>query len=153
MAKQGAGSVRVLRGSAEVGAARRCGPCEPAPFPGVFEAPSGCLLVAVVVAADGPGVAQAGPAALLVRGGGLVVAGLVGAAAGREGAAVVQDPGQVPERDPGIVALGLVPVVARSGEVLQVEHEVPGGAGSGGAGEGGDAEPDGAREGLVVGAP
>jgi hypothetical protein len=45
--------------------------------------------------------------------------------AGRERAAGVQDPGQVPEHGSGIVARGLVSVIARPGQWLQDELEVP----------------------------
>jgi len=41
--------------------------------------------------------------------------------AGRERAAGVQDPGQVPEHGAWIVARGLVPVIARTGQRFQDE--------------------------------
>src|ERR1700683_3948901 len=108
--------------------------------------------------ADRTGLAQAGTSALLIRGAVLVVGLFVRPSAGRGGTAGVQDPGEVPELDPGIMPLGLKLVVARSGEVFQLEHQlpggagvpgVPGGAGCGGAGEVGDVEPDGVRSGRV----
>src|SRR5271170_5608052 len=101
------------------------------------------------MAAYRTGLAQAGPSALFMRGAVLIVAGLVRAPAGRGGAARVQDPGEVAELDPGIVAFGLEFVVAGSGEVVQLEYQVPGGTGPGGAGEGGDVEPDGVWSGRV----
>src|ERR1700678_1250563 len=70
----------------------------------------------------------------------------------------------MPQLDPWIMALGLKLVIARPGQVLQLEYQVPGGpggpggpcgpggasgAGCGGAGEGGDVEPDGVRSGRV----
>src|SRR5271155_5702534 len=96
-----------------------------------------------------PCFAQAGPSALFMRGAVLVVAGLVRASAGRGGAAGVQDPGEVAELDPGIMSLGLEFVVAGSGQVVQLEYQVPGGTGFGGAGEVGDVEPDGVWSGRV----
>jgi hypothetical protein len=60
-------------------------------------------------------VTRAGPAACLVRQVVLVVAACGRAPAGRAGARGVPDLGQVPEQGPGIVALGLVPVIAVAG--------------------------------------
>src|SRR5271156_1148992 len=101
------------------------------------------------MAADRAGLAQAGASALFMRGAVLIVAGLVRAPAGRGGTAGVEDPGEVAELDPGIMSFGLEFVVAGSGEVVQLEHQVPGGPGPGGAGEGGDVAPDCVRSGRA----
>jgi len=57
-------------------------------------------------------VAQAGPPARLIRGVVLEIALGGGSSADRAGAGRVPDLGQVPEPDPGVVAAGLVPVLA-----------------------------------------
>ena len=81
----------------------------------LVDRPFRVLLEAVVVAALGAGVAAAGPAACLVRGVVLDVALGGGPAADGAGAGGVPDLDQVLQRDPGVVAAGLVPVVAGVG--------------------------------------
>ena len=94
--------------------------------------PFGVLLEAVVVAAFGAGVAEARASACLIRDVVLVVALGGGAAADGAGAGGVPDLGQVPQRDPGIVAAGLVPVVAGvGGDRVDRDDQVR--SGSGGA--------------------
>src|SRR5439155_20205115 len=60
-------------------------------------------------------VAQAGPPARLIRGVVLEIAGPGGPPAYGAGAGSVPDLGQVPQPDPGVVAAGLVLVLARVG--------------------------------------
>jgi hypothetical protein len=92
----------------------------------LFGFPPGVLFGAVVVAASRVAVAQAGPAAGLVRGVVFEIAALRGAAAARPGARGVPDLGQVPEHDPGVVARGLMPVIAVAGrDRAEGEEQVP----------------------------
>ena len=77
--------------------------------------PAGVLLDAVVTAAFRVPVAQAGPAACLVGDVVLEVAGCGRSSAAWTGARGVPDIRQVPERHSGIVAFGLVAVVALAG--------------------------------------
>ena len=74
----------------------------------------------------------------------LVVGVGIGPTAGREGAAGVQDPGQMPEHGSRIVA-GLVPVIAWPGQWLQDELQVPASVGRHRlrAGERGQVQPQG----------
>ena len=84
-----------------------------------------CLSLVVVTALRVP-VTQAGPAARLVGDVVLEVRARRWAAAARPGARGVPDLGQVPEQDPGIVTLGLVPVIAGpGGDGLQGDEQVP----------------------------
>jgi hypothetical protein len=72
----------------------------------------------MIVPADRPGLAQAGPSALLIRGAVLMVARFMWPAARRERAAVIQDPGQVPQLDPRVMPLRLQLVITRPGQVF-----------------------------------
>ena len=74
--------------------------------------PSGVLLEPVVPPTLGPAVAQAGPAACLIRDVMFEITVTSRPAAGRVGAGGVPYLGQVPQPDPGVVALTLEPVVA-----------------------------------------
>src|ERR1700733_4796098 len=92
--------------------------------------PPRVLLHPVVVAAGRVPVAQTGPTARLVRDVVFEITSLGGTAAAGPGAGGVPDLGQVPEHDPGIVALGLPPVIAVPGRQRpDLDHEVllPGG--------------------------
>jgi hypothetical protein len=109
-------SVGVLGRSAQMGPPAGGGPPEPAALSGLFQPPAWGLFGAVIASADRSCVAQAGSSALLIRGAVFIVARLFGAAAGRERAAAVEDPGQMPEFDSGVVSGGLVAVVAWSGQ-------------------------------------
>ena len=98
----------------------------------LVHSPPGVLLEPVVVAALGAGVAQARAAACFVRGVVLVVALGGGATADGAGAGSVPDLGQVPQPGPGIVAAGLIPVVAGvGGDRVDRDDQVR--SGSGGA--------------------
>src|SRR5205814_574660 len=108
------GSDRVPGGFGGVGASRWGGPSE-GPVGELVDCPLGVLLEAVVVTAFRAGVAAAGPAAGFVGGVVLDVALGGGPPAYRAGAGGVPDLDQVPEPGPGVVALGLVPVVAGVG--------------------------------------
>lgn len=90
----------------------------------MFQVPAGCLLVAVVMSAYRSCLAQTSLAAFLEWGAVLVVALGFGPPARWEGAAGVQDPGQVLELEPGIVPGGLVPVIAWPGQRLHRECQV-----------------------------
>ena len=81
----------------------------------LLDLPLWVLFELVVVAAFRAGVAQACASARLVRGVVLEVALGGGPPAHRAGAGGVPDLGQVPEPDPGIVASGPEPMVARVG--------------------------------------
>ena len=81
----------------------------------LVDRPLGVLFEAVVVTALRAGVAAAGPSAGFVGGVVLDVALGGGPPAHRAGAGGVPDLDQVPELDPGIVAAGLMPVVAGVG--------------------------------------
>jgi hypothetical protein len=81
----------------------------------LLDVPAGVLLEPVLVPAFRPGVTQAGPAARLIWRVMFPVALGGGPPAGRAGARGVPDLGQAPEPDPGIMARGLVPVVAVAG--------------------------------------
>src|SRR5689334_20097977 len=86
----------------------------------------------MVVTALRAGVAETGAAACFVGGVVLVVALGGGAPADGAGAGGVPDLGQVPEPGPGVVAFGLVPVVARvGGDRVDRDDQVR--SGSGGA--------------------
>src|ERR1700758_331867 len=74
----------------------------------LLSVPARVLLEPVVEAALRVPVAQAGPAARLIRDVVLEVGAHGGAAAARPGARGVPDLGQVPEHDPGVVAWCLV---------------------------------------------
>src|SRR5204862_1696607 len=104
----------IPRGFGRVLPPGRCGPAEGA-VGELVDCPSGVLLEAVVVTAFRAGVAAAGPAAGFVGGVVLDVALGGGPPAHRAGAGGVPDLDQVPERDPGVVAAGFVPVVAGVG--------------------------------------
>src|SRR5690349_8104843 len=105
------GSYRIPGRLGVVLAAGRGGPAE-CSVGKLVDFPAGMLFESVVVPAFRVGVAQAGPAACLVGGVVLVVALAGGAAADRAGAGGVPDLAQVPEPGAGVVAAGLVPVVA-----------------------------------------
>src|SRR6516164_231326 len=122
---------RVPRGFGGVCAAGRGGPAEGA-VGELLHLPLRVLLEPVVVPAFRAAVAQASPTACFVRGVVLEVALGGGPAADGAGAGGVPHLGQVPEPDPGVVAAGLVPVVARSGND-GVEGDPPVWPGSGGA--------------------
>src|SRR5438309_1827183 len=107
-------SVGVLGRAAEVAAPGGGRPPEPAAGSGLFQAPAPGLLVAVIAAADRAGLAQARPAALVMRDAVLVIRLMRGRPAGRERAGSVQDPGQVTQRPARIVPPGLMPVVTRT---------------------------------------
>src|SRR5207237_742849 len=81
----------------------------------LLDRPVGVLLEAMVVTALRAAITQAGASACFVRGIVLEVALGGGSAADRAGAGGVPDLGQVPEFDPGVVAVGFVPVVTRVG--------------------------------------
>src|SRR6185437_1424905 len=81
----------------------------------LVDGPSGLLLEPVVMTTLRTPVAQAGPAARLVRGVVLEVALGGGPPADGAGAGGVPDLRQVPEPGPGVVAAGLVLVLARVG--------------------------------------
>src|SRR2546423_7257576 len=121
---------RVARGFGGVGPAGWGGPAE-GPVGELVHFPSGVLLEAVVVAALRAGVTKTGPAACFVRGVVLGVAPGRGAAADGAGAGGVPDLGQVPEPGAGVVAAGLVAVVAGGGGD-RVDRGGQAGAGGGG---------------------
>ena len=77
--------------------------------------PAGILLETMITPTLWTAVAQARPPARLVRGVVLEITLCGWSAAARSGARRVPDLGQVPELDPGIMALGLEPVVAFPG--------------------------------------
>ena len=79
------------------------------------DCPARLLLEPVVMPALRAAVTQARPSARLVRGVVLEVALGGGSPADRAGAGGVPDLGQVPQPDPGVVAPGLVPVLAVPG--------------------------------------
>ena len=95
-------------------AAGRGGPAE-RPVRELVDCPARVLLEPMVLPTLWAAVAQAGPAACLVRDVVLEVTGGGGPSTTRPGAAGVSDLGQVPELDPGIMALGLEPVIALAG--------------------------------------
>src|SRR6476646_9346888 len=101
----------VAGGFGVVAASGRGGPAEGA-VGQLVDGPARLLLEAMVMTTLRAAVAQAGPAACLVWHVVLVVAGRGGSPAHRAGAGRVPDLGQVPEPGPGIVAPGLVPVLA-----------------------------------------
>ena len=117
----------------------------------LVDLPPGVLLEPVVVAALRAAVTQARPAARLVRRVVLEVALGGGPPADRAGAGGVPDLGQVPQLDPGIVAAGLVPVVAGlGGQGVEGDDQVrpvPGGAQPPGAVAAGRPVPAGRGEG------
>ena len=99
----------------------------------LFGVPAGVLLGPVVVTARRVAVAQAGPAARFVWDVVLEVALRRWAPAAWSGARGVPDLGQVPEQDPGIVTLGLMPVVTvPGGDRLEGDEQVPLSLSSGG---------------------
>src|SRR5580700_5473733 len=78
-------------------------------------------------------VTEAGPATRLIWDVVLEVAARRWPSAARPGARGVPDLGQVPEQDPGIVALGLVPVITLArGDGLKGDEQVPLPGGPGG---------------------
>ena len=92
----------------------------------LLDLPAGVLFEAVVVAAGGRAVAQAGPAACLVGDVVFEVAVAGGSPAGRGGAGGVPDLGQVPELDSRVMTGSLEPVVACvQGDRVQREEQVP----------------------------
>src|SRR5215475_13098873 len=97
-----------------VAAPGRCGPPE-GPVGELVDGPAGLLLEPVVMTAFRAAVTQAGPAACLVRGVVLEVAGPGGSPAHRAGAGRVPDLGQVPQPDPGVMTARLIPVLAVPG--------------------------------------
>jgi hypothetical protein len=119
----------IAGGFGGVGSPRRSGPPE-GTVGELVDRPFRVLFEAVVVAAFGPGVAAAGPAACLVGGVVLHVALDGGPPADRAGAGGVPYLDQVLERDPGVVAAGLVPVVAGvGGQRFQGDDQVRPGSG------------------------
>src|SRR6185437_7418922 len=78
----------------------------------LVDRPPGVLLEPVVASTFRAAITQARPPARFVRGVVVEVALGGGPAAARSGASRMPDPGQVPELDPGIMALGLEPVIA-----------------------------------------
>src|SRR6185437_10888714 len=104
----------VAGGFGVVAAPGRGGPAE-GPVGQLVHFPARLLLEAMVMPTFRTAVAQAGPAARLVRGVVLEVAGRGGSPADRAGAGGVPDLGQVPQPGPGIVTPGLVPVHAGAG--------------------------------------
>jgi len=90
------------------------------------------------LATDGSAFAEAGDSALVVGPGVLVVGLGLGASARRKGTRRIEDTGQVPELDPGVVPSGLVTVVARAVEWLEVDDQL---LATGVPGEGGGVEP------------
>src|SRR6478609_592662 len=104
----------VAGGFGVVAASGRGGPAEGS-VGELVDGPSGLLLEPVVMTTLRTPVAQAGPSARLVRRVVLEVALGGGPPADGAGAGGVPDLGQVPERDPGVVAPGLVPVLAGAG--------------------------------------
>ena len=105
---------RVAGGFGGVGPPGWGGPAEGA-VGELVHCPPGVLLEPVVVAALRAGVAETGPPACFVGDVVLVVALGGGAAADGAGAGGVPDLGQVPQLDPGVVAAGLVTVIAGVG--------------------------------------
>src|SRR5690242_14445062 len=89
----------------------RGGPAE-RPVGELVDRPARVLLEPVIAPALRARVTQARPAARLIRRVVLEVAVRRRAAAPRPGAGRVPDLGQVPQLDPGIMALGLEPVIA-----------------------------------------
>src|SRR5207302_2755463 len=87
--------------------------------------PAGLLLVLVVAPAGWSGLAQAGDAALVVGPGVVVVALEFWSPAGGVRARVVEHRGEVLEVRAGVVAAGLVFVVAWAGEVVELEDDRP----------------------------
>src|SRR5437764_3879156 len=121
----------VAGGFGDVVASGWGGPAE-GPVGELVYLPSRLLLEPVVMPAFRAAVTKARPAACLVRDVVLEVALAGGAAADRAGAGRVPDLGQVPQLDPGIVALGGEPVVAVVGaEGVELDDQV--GSGSRGA--------------------
>src|SRR5215813_476664 len=119
----------VSGGFGGVGAAGRGGPAEGA-VGKLIDLPPGVLLEPMVVSTLRAGVAAAGPSACFVRGVVLEVALGGGTAADRAGAGGVPYLDQVLEPDPGIVAPGLIPVVAGvGGQGFQGDDQVRPGAG------------------------
>jgi hypothetical protein len=91
----------------------------------VLSVPSGVLFHPVAVPALGVAVAQAGPSPGFVRDVVLEIAVGGGAPAAGAGAGRVPDLGEVPERDAGIMTVGLVPVIAvPGGDRLDLEEQV-----------------------------
>jgi hypothetical protein len=95
-------------------ASGRGGPAEGA-VGELINVPPGVLLEPVVVPALRAAITQTRPPARLVGGVVLEVAGGGGPAADGAGAGGMPDLAQVPELDPGIVALGLEPVITLIG--------------------------------------
>src|SRR5271154_6347359 len=92
----------------------------------LFGLPAGVLLEAVVEPALRAPVAQATAAARFVGDVVFEVGPGGGPPAGRPGAGGMPDLGQVPQLDPGIVALSLIPVVARVGaDRLERDQQAP----------------------------
>ena len=115
---------RIPGGFGVVGAAGRGGPAEGA-VGKLVDLPLGVLLEPMVVTALRAGVTQARAAARFVGGVVLEVGLGGGPAADGAGAGGVPDLGQVPELDPGIVAVGFVPVVAGvGGQRVQGDDQV-----------------------------
>src|SRR6185312_3781319 len=91
----------------------------------LVDRPPGVLLEPVVASTFRAAITQARSSARLVRGVVLEVALSGGPAAARSGASRVPDPGQVPELDPGIMALGLEPVIALlRGDRIESDQQV-----------------------------
>src|SRR5207302_7772665 len=101
----------VAGGFGVVAAPGRRGPAEGS-VGELVDLPSRLLLEPMIVPTFRAAVAQARSSARLVRRVVLEVAGPGGPSADRAGAGGVPDLGQVPEPDPGVVAAGLVPVLA-----------------------------------------
>ena len=93
---------------------------------GLFHLPSGILLEAVMVPALRAAITFARSAACLVGGVVLEITLGSGPAAGRGGAGGVPDLGEVTEQDAGVVAPGLVPVIALAGrDRADGDYQVP----------------------------
>ena len=129
--ESGRGSDGVAGGFCGVGSAGRGRPREGA-VGKLVHSPLGVLFEPVVVTALRAGITQAGSSARFVWRVVLEVALAGGSPAYRAGTGGVPDLGQVPQPDPGVVAAGLVPVVAGvGGDRVDRDDQVR--SGSGGA--------------------
>jgi len=115
----------VAGGFGDVLPSRGCGPPDLAAGQ-LLGRPPRVLLEPVVEPAFGVPVAHTGSAARLVRDVVLEIAVRGRPAAARPGARGVPDLGQVPQQDPGIMALGLMPVITfPGGDRPDLQEQVP----------------------------